>query len=151
MLAMVIVIALAACSNLSVEDGQASFDVTLDEEAINSLVEAADERTDARLLDDITSLDFIEPDVVRVVGTKDGEPGSFDMTFTAEDNTIRVEVTAVDIEGMELTSDEVTDLNEELSASFQESADAEGDSGVSEVKVVDDQLVITVTASLNGG
>ncbi len=52
---------------------------------------------------------------------------------------------------MELTSDEVTDLNEELSASFQESADPEGDSGVSEVRVVDDQLVITVTASLNGG
>ncbi len=87
MLAMVFVIALAACSNLSVEDGQASFDVNLDEDAINSLVEAVDERTDARLLDDITSIDFIEPDVVRVAGTKDGQPGSFDMTFTAEDNS----------------------------------------------------------------
>ena len=42
------------------------------------------------------------------------------MTFTAEDNSIRVEVTAVDIEGMELTSDAVTDMNEELTRSFQE-------------------------------
>ncbi|HEX2368140.1 MAG TPA: hypothetical protein VHM94_02785 [Acidimicrobiia bacterium] len=150
MLAMVLVVALAACSNLSFEDGQATFDVNLDEDAINSVIGTVDERTQAPLLDDVTSIDFIEPDVVRATGTKDGQPGSYDMTFTAADNSIRVEVTAVDIEGMELTSDAVTDLNEELTSSFEESADPEGDSGVSEVRVEDDQLVITVTAALDG-
>ncbi len=151
MLAMVLVIALAACSNLSVEDGQASFDVNLDEDAINGVIGNVDERSDVPLLDEVTSIDFIEPNVVRANGTKDGQPGSYDMAFTAEDNSIRVEVTAVDIEGMELTSDAVTDLNEELTAGFQESANAEGESGVSEVRVEDDQLVITVTAALDGG
>jgi hypothetical protein len=150
MLAMVLVTALAACSNLSLEDGQASFDVNLDEDAINSVIGTVDERTQEHLLDDVTSVDFIEPNVVRAVGTKDGQPGSYDMTFTAEDNSIRVEVTAVDIEGMELTSDAVTNMNEELSSSFQESADPEGDSGVSDVRVEDDQLVISVTAVLDG-
>ncbi len=151
MLAIVCFTALAACSNLSVEDGQASFDVNLDESAINGVIGNVDERSDTRLLDDVTSIDFIEPNIVQAIGTKDGQPGSYDMTFTAEDNSIRVEVTAVDIEGVELTSDVVTDLNEELTEGFQESANAESDSGVTDVKVEDDQLVITVTAALDGG
>ncbi len=150
-LAVVWLVALGACSNLSFEDGQATVDINLDESAINGVIGNIDERSDTRLLDDVTSIDFIEPNIVRANGTKDGQPGSFDMTFTAEDNSIRVEVTAVDIEGVELTSDAVTDLNEELTAGFQQSANAEGDSGVSDVRVEDDQLVITVTAALDGG
>ncbi len=150
-LAVVCLVALGACSNLSFEDGQATVDINLDESAINGVIGNIDERSDTRLLDDVTSIDFIEPNIVRANGTKDGQPGSFDMTFTAEDNSIRVEVTAVDIEGVELTSDAVTDLNEELTAGFQQSANSEGDSGVSDVRVEDDQLVITVTAALDGG
>jgi hypothetical protein len=150
---LTLVAATAACGmSVSTEGGELTITVAMSEDRVNGLMTGViDGNTDDDfLLAEVTSVDLIEPNIIRVAGvTHDGAAGSYDLTIAAVDETIRLEVVAVDAPGVTLEDPRIQAVNDELTEAFLADARAEGgDGGVTEVAVVDDELVFTIRAPL---
>jgi hypothetical protein len=153
-LILALALATAACgiTSVSTEGGELTISVNLSESQVNGLIGTVfrDNTNDDFLLEEVTGVDLIEPNLMRVSGTTaDGARGSYDMTIEAADEALRLEVVAVDVPGVTLGDPRVQAANDELAAAFLDSARSdEGDGGVAEVAVVDDELVFTIRAPL---
>jgi hypothetical protein len=150
---LALVAATAACGmSVSTEDGELTITVAMSEDRVNGLMTGViDSNTDDDfLLAEVTSVDLIEPNIIRVAGvTHDGAAGSYDMTIAAVDETIRLEVVAVDAPGVTLDDPRIQAVNDELAQAFLADASAEsGGGGLSEVAVVDDELIFTIREPL---
>lgn len=154
-LVLVMALASTACGIMSVstEGGELTITVNVSETQMNRIIGnvfRADSQ-DEFLFEDVTSVDLLEPDVIRVFGTTaEGASGSYDMTIAAEDEAIRLEVASVDVPGVTMDDPRVQAANDELAEAFLNSARSDGESGgVVDVSVVADELVVTVKAPLN--
>lgn len=154
-LLLVLSLALTACGIMSVstEDGELTISVNVSETQANRIVSNAigGDKEDDFLFDDVTSVDLMEPNVIRIFGTTaDGVSGSYDMTIGVVDEAIRLEVVAVDVPGITLDDPRVQSANDELAKAFLDSARTDNEAGgVTEVAVVGDELVFTIKAPLN--
>jgi hypothetical protein len=153
-LILALALATSACgiTSLSTEGGELAISVNLSEDQVNTLFGTVfrNNTDDDFLFEEISSIDLIEPNVIRAFGTtSDGASGSYDVTIDVVDEALRLEVVAVDVPGITLDDPRVQAANDELAAAFLESARSEGeDGGVAEVAVVDDELVFTIRAPL---
>lgn len=151
---MALSLALVACGALSIstDDGVLTVNVKLNEDQVNGIIARVftDDVNDEFLFKQLDSIDLIEPDVIRVFGTTaDGVSGSYDMTVAAENEALKFEVVAVDIPGVTMDDPRIQSANDELAQAFLDTA-AESNSGggIAEAAVVDDELVLTITAAL---
>lgn len=154
-LILVLALASTACGIMSVstEGGELTIGVNISEDQVNRMVgNVLKTGTDKEFLfEDVTSVDLLEPNVMRVFGTMtDGTSGSYDMTIDAADETLKIEVVAVDVPGVTLDDPRVQAANDELAEAFLNSARSDGEGGgVVDAAVVADELVLTIKAPLN--
>jgi hypothetical protein len=147
-------LALSACgiAGISREGNRLTVDVNMSEAQVNNLIGLVVRRgnsvTSDFLLDQITSVDLIEPDTIRVNGTADGVAGNYDATINAADGTLRIVVVDVDIPGISLDDPRIEEANRELTEAFVNSASAENDGRFTSAAVSDDQLTITIEVDL---
>jgi len=152
---LVLSLALAGCGIVSVstEGGELTVSVNLSEAQVNTIISRVNERGgngDDFLFRDISSVDLLEPNILRVFGTTaDGASGSYDATITAVDETLKIEVTAVDVPGVTLDDPRVQAANDELARAFLDNARSGDEGGVAGVAVVDNELRLTFKAPLN--
>lgn len=144
-----------ACGIMSVstEGGELTITVNVSESQANRLISNVFTTNDGDdfLFTEITSVDLIEPNIMRVAGaTADGTAGTYDLTIDVVDEAIKIEVIAVDVPGVTMEDPRVQAANDELEQAFLDSArDDGGEGGVAEVAVVADELVFTIRAPLN--
>lgn len=153
-LVLVLALASTACGMMSVstEGGELTIEVNISEDQVNRMVgNVLRTGTDKEFLfEDVTSVDLLEPNVIRVFGEMaDGTSGSYDMTIDAADETLQLEVVAVDVPGVTLDDPRVQAANDELAEAFLNNARSDGEGGVVDAAVVADELVLTIKAPLN--
>lgn len=150
----VFLLTLAGCgiANIRTEGGQLAVDVNMSESQVNSLINLAISRsgnvTSDFLLDQISSVDFIEPDTMRVFGSAGGVEGSYDMTISAADGALQIAVADVNVPGISMDDPRIEKANEALTTSFTNSARSENDGRFTNAAVEGDQLTITIEVAL---
>lgn len=152
-LALSLVSAACGLASFSTEGGELTITVNLSESQVNRLMTNVFTTNDGDdfLFTEISSVDLIEPNIMRVAGaTADGASGTYDLTIDVVDEAIKIEVVSVDVPGVTLDDPRVQAANDELEQAFLDSARSEGEGGgVTTVAVVGDELVFTITAPLN--
>jgi predicted small lipoprotein YifL len=147
-LLLVLAAALTACG---VESGALTIPVTISESQLNQFLQAASDAgatADTRLLDSIERTEFIEPDTVRWYGTHTTDTGqtvqgSVDMRFGTANGELDVQVTDVNIAGMNANSEQVQRINQEMENALSQAGRPEQEvARVLSASVVDNQLEI---------
>lgn len=153
-LLLVFALVSTACgiASVSTEGGELTIIVNVSESQANRLIDNVFTSNDGDdyLFTQITGVDLIEPDIMRVSGTTaDGASGTYDLTIGVVDEAIKIEVVAVDVPGVTMDDPRVQAANDELERAFLENASSDGGGGVTNVAVVGDELVFTIKAPLN--
>lgn len=146
---------LAGCGAISMDDGVVTLDFSISEQTINNLITRATnesiDRGDNLLFDEVTSVDLIEPDIIRIFGegTAEGQPfsGSYDMRVGAEEGALRLAVVDVDVPGVGLDDPRVVRANMEMQNSFSEQVVNEGGQGVVQSATIRDGALRLVIAA----
>jgi hypothetical protein len=148
-LTSLLILTTLAC-NLGFRDGNIAMTITLKRDnlmqIINSAQGIAGNVSDTELMVEVQDIQFIEPDKVRLIGLY-GLPnagrvsGEIELTFTVEDEKPKVEITWVNIPGLDLASDFVKNINETISKLLQDQIDQAGDSAIINAIYVEDDAV----------
>jgi len=152
LLAFALVSTACGIASVSTEGGELTIIVNVSESQANRLIDNVFTSNDGDdyLFTQITGVDLIEPDIMRVSGTTaDGASGTYDLTIGVVDEAIKIEVVAVDVPGVTMDDPRVQAANDELERAFLENASSDGGDGVINVAVVGDELVFTIKAPLN--
>jgi hypothetical protein len=151
----VLAVVLSACEvfGINIDGGKLTVDVTLNEEQVNGLIAratAANGRTDTDfLLDNITRIEMIEPNTIRVFGDVAGMEGSYDMTIDAVDGALQIRVAAVDIPGITMDDPRIQEAQSKLGQAFLDQVQS-GDPGhFTDISVIDNELKFAFEAPLN--
>ena len=151
-LALAVISAACGVMSVSTEGGELTINVNLNESQANRLIGNVFTSNDGDdfLFSEISSVDLMEPNVIRVFGTTaDGASGSYDATIGVVDESLKIEVTAVDVPGVTLDDPRVQAANDELAQAFLDNARSNGEGGVAGVAVVGDELRFTIKAPLS--
>jgi hypothetical protein len=139
----------ATLTGCALQDGTLTIPVTISEAQLNQILQTASDAgatADTRLLDSIERTEFIEPDTVRWYGTHTTDAGqtvqgSVDMSFRAVNGELDVQVTDVNIAGMNANSEQVQRINQEMENALSSAGEPqEGPARVQSVRVADGQL-----------
>ena len=147
-----------AC-NLSFRDGKIATTITLKRDNIITLINSAQgiagTVSDSDLPIEVEDVAFIEPDRIKLTGYY-GMPGStrvegeIELTFSIVDEKPKVEITWVNIPGLDLASDFVKDINETLSNLIQDQIDQNGSGAiVKSIYIQDEALKIDIEIPVN--
>ncbi len=155
----VLMLALSACNMVRIEDGMLSIDVTVTEAMLNTIVERANREANARrsedvLFDEVTRIDLIEPDIIRVFGEAEVDgvvrSGSYDVQIGATSGALQLAIVDVDVEGVTLDDPRLADANAELQEAFADQVQSEGGNGpISSARIEDGALKLEIDAPLN--
>lgn len=152
LIALLVTLTGCGIADIRREGGQLAVDVNMSESQVNSLINLAIRNsgnvTSDFLLDQITSVDFIEPDTMRVFGSAGGVEGSYDMTISAADGAMQIAVAEVNIPGITMDDPRIEKANESLTAAFTNSARSENDGRFTNAGIEGDQLTITIEVAL---
>lgn len=143
-----------ACSfgTLTIGKNSATLDITLKEDEINQLFNSitVDNQSDRdQLLDKVTGVEMHDG-FIRVLGTKTAAngsevKGSYDVSFSAENDALKVKIIAVDIAGIEVGDAVVTRINQKISDSLNHSmTESHGEVLYKEVSVSEGLLKIKI-------
>lgn len=138
-----------AC-NLGFQNGNITLTITLKRDnllqLINSAQGLAGTVSDTDLMIEVQDVQFIEPDKVRLTGFY-GLPnstrvtGEIELTFSVENDQPKVEITWVNIPGLDLASDFVKNINEKLSGLLRDQIAQSGENALIKAIYVDDEAV----------
>jgi hypothetical protein len=143
-----------ACSmgGVTLGNNSALVDITLNQDEINQFLNRVEVNPDYsrdRLLDKISSIEM-QDGFIRVLGSAtqpDGSEvnGSFDVSFAAENDLLKVQVIAVNIPGIELSDPRIVKANQEITDGLTQSVrDSNGDVQYKEASVKDGVLKMKV-------
>jgi hypothetical protein len=158
---VLIIVALAAlalsslaCSigGVTLGNNSALVDITLNQDEINQFLNRVVVRPDYsqdRLLDKVSSIEMHDG-FIRVFGSTtqpDGSEvnGSFDVSFAAENNLLKVQIIAVNVPGIDLSDPRIVKANQEIADGLTQSVrDSNGDVQYQEASVKDGVLKMKV-------
>lgn len=155
----VFVLALSACNNVRIEDGNLSIDITVSEATLNTIAERANNEANAGtsddvLFDQVTRVEMIEPDIIRVFGEAEVDgvvrSGSYDVQIGAASGALRLAIVDVDMEGVTLDDPRLAAANAKLQEAFADQLRSEGGEGpISGARIEDGALKLEIDAPLN--
>ncbi len=156
-LGVFLLVGTTACDIIQVNDGVVTVNVGISESTVNAIIDrtlATGQETESDFLfQQITGVDLIEPDTVRVFGNFDenGSPvvGSYDLTVASADGRLQMQVARVDVPGVGVDDPRVQAANSALARAFQQQAQSESDGRFTSVQVADGELRFTIEAPLN--
>lgn len=145
----ILLITTLAC-NLGFQDGNIQLTITLKRDSlmqiINSAQGVAGSISDTELLIEVQDIQFIEPDKVKLIGFY-GLPnstrvnGEIELTFSVENDQPKVEITWLNIPGLDLASDFVKNINEKLSGIMRDQVAQSGENALIKAIYVQDEAV----------
>jgi len=138
--------------NFGINTRAVTITVNLDEGTLNTLLTQVQESVIAvngeALLGKIDRIDFIEPDTIRVFGTRTQNgntvEGSFDVNTVLDQGALKASITALNIPGLNMDSPIIQQINNELSAAFSEQISQQQEGTISSVQVTEDALNIVI-------
>lgn len=146
-----LVIGSLACSmgGVTIEDGKATLDITLTEDQLNKQIKSAAVKQEDNN-DLICKLDHVElhDGYLTMFGTfitPDGQDadGSVDVSFSAADDVLYVEIIAVDVPGIDMSDERIQTANEELQKGLTQSVnESNGEVRYTEARVTEDGLTL---------
>jgi len=149
MLVGLIILSTLAC-NLGFQDGKITLTITLKRDNLLSIINSAQgvagSLSESELMIEVEDVQFIEPDKVRLTGFY-GLPnqtrvnGEVELTFSVENEQPKVEVTWVNIPGLDLASDFVKQINEKLSGLIKDQVAQSGENALIKAIYVQDEAV----------
>lgn len=149
LLISLLILTTLAC-NFGVQDGNIEMTLTLKRDNLMQIINGAQglagSFSDTELVVEVQDVQFIEPDKVRLIGYY-GMPntervyGEIELTFSVENEKPKVEVTWVNIPGLDLASDFVKNINEMLSGLMQDQIDQAGENALIKAIYVQDEAV----------
>ncbi len=142
-------VALAACGaglNLNIdEQGNLGITVELQEATVNNIIRDAVVTGEGdQIFTEITSVD-LKPGVITVNGTRQTTAGNFDLSMASDGGALRAQITAVNVEGLNLESPEIVRANEELATAFRQSASASENVRFDSVEITDTTMKFVIT------
>lgn len=151
---LVVMLTVVGCGplNFGINTRAVTITVNLDEGTLNTLLTQVQESVIAvngeALLGKIGRIDFIEPDTIRVFGTRTQNgntvEGSFDVNTVLDQGALKASITALNIPGLNMDSPIIQQINNELSAAFGEQISQQQDGSISSVQVTEDALNIVI-------
>lgn len=155
--AVILLLVSLAC-NLSLQNGKLTVPITLREETLKQIITAAQSAAASqgeRLpLIEVEDIEFIEPDRIvargqyQVLGGQRLN-GQVELKFSVVNDQPKVEVTAINIPGVDLASDAIKKVNEALSGVIQDQVEEAGDGAVVKSMTVEgDALKIVVEVTV---
>lgn len=154
---LILILVSLAC-NLSLQDGKLSIPITLKEESIKQIIGAAQSAAASQgenlPLIEVDDIEFIEPDKIIATGqyqTLGGSRinGQVELKFSVVDEQPKVEVTAINIPGVDLASEAIKKVNEALSQIIKDQVRESGEGAVIKSMTVEaDALKIVVEVNV---
>jgi len=149
LLITLIILSALAC-NLGFQNGNIKMTITLKRDRLLQLINSAQgiagTVSDSDLLIEVQDIQFIEPDKVRLIGFY-GLPnatkvnGEVELTFSIENDQPKVEITWVNIPGLDLASDFVKKINEKLSGLIRDQIAQSGENALIKAIYVEDEAL----------
>jgi hypothetical protein len=149
---------LAAACGADLKDGTLSLPITINESTINRMLSdkagsvRASNDAERSLIDSVTALNFLEPNIIRVFGVRGSgaqrATGSFDVSFTTENKALLVAITDVKMPGLTVNSPEVKHLNAQLTSQLGAEANKENKGGITQARVSGRTLELTLSVPL---
>lgn len=149
LLLSLLILTTVAC-NFGIQDGNIEMTITLKRDNLMQIINGAQgiagTLSETELVVEVQDVQFIEPDKVRLIGFY-GMPnsqrvnGEIELTFSIENEKPKVEVTWVNIPGLDLASDFVKNINEMLSGLIQDQIDQAGENALIKAIYVEDEAV----------
>lgn len=151
---LVVTLLLTGCGflNFGINTRAVTITVNLDEGILNTLLTQAQNSVVAvngeALLAEITRIDFVAPETIRVFGTRNQNgntlEGSFDVQTALDQGALKATISAVNIPGYSLDSPVIQQVNSELSKAFTEQISQQQEGALSSVQVTEDALRIII-------
>jgi len=151
---LIVMLTVVGCGplNFGINTRAVTITVNLDEGTLNTLLTQVQESVIAvngeALLGKIDRIDFIEPDTIRVFGTRTQNgntvEGSFDVNTVLDQGALKASITALNIPGLNMDSPIIQQINNELSAAFGEQISQQQEGTISGVQVTEDALNIVI-------
>jgi len=149
LLITLLILSTLAC-NFGFQDGNIALTITLKKDNLMQLINGAQgiagSVSDSDLLIEVQDVQFIEPDKVRLTGYY-GLPnstrvnGEIELSFSIENDQPKVEITWVNIPGLDLASDFVKNINEKLSGLIRDQIEESGENALIKAIYVEDEAV----------
>jgi hypothetical protein len=144
-------LSVACISGITLGDSNSmEVSVTLDENDINSILDLSIDYSDDEdnLLTNITNVDF-QDGFIRVFGTHERDEntsvtGSLDFSVTVKNGMLDVEVTGVDIPGLDINDERITRFNQRLGTELSKAATDSDAAEFTEVTITEDAIEITI-------
>ena len=154
----IILMLVSLACNLSLQDGKLTIPITLKEEAIKQIIttaqSAAASQGERLPVIEVEDIEFIEPDKIvargqyRALGGQRLN-GQVELKFLVVNDQPKVEVTAINIPGVDLASDAIKRVNEALSKVIQDQVKESGEGAVvKSITVEKDALKIVVEVTV---
>ena len=143
-----LVIAASGCSNLGYENGVVTIDVTLSADKLNKMVDSIKIDND-NFVGKIERIDLLEPNIMRISGDfkllGKERKGSIDFAITRGEAGVQVDAVSSTIAGVDANTPVVRAFSNALASTLNAFAAKNSDGGgITDIKVKDDALVITV-------
>ncbi len=145
----ILILTTLAC-NFGIQNGNIEMTITLKRDNLMQIINGAQgiagTLSETELVVEVEDVQFIEPDKIRLIGYY-GMPnsqrvnGEIELTFSIENEKPKVEVTWVNIPGLDLASDFVKNINEMLSGLIQDQIDQAGENALIKAIYVEDEAV----------
>ncbi len=151
-----LVLGTLACSlgGVTIQDGVATIDITLTEAQLNAFISKNPENTNLEMSGDelLKDIDRVETHdgFIRVFGTTiaptgDDIYGSFDVSFSAEDDILKVKIIDLDMPGLELDDPRIEKINQRLEKELTQSVtESNGEVKYKSASVTEDGLKLTI-------
>lgn len=146
----VLLLMVSGCSNFGFKNGMVTADITLSAETLTGIVDSLSLDNDS-FVGRIDDIEFIEPNIMRITGEfrlkgSEKQSGSIDFAFDVTDDGLSVKVVNSTVPNLDTNSQPVQSFNQSLANALGNfaSANSEKKGGITDIKVKDDALVITV-------
>ncbi len=152
--AILLLIVSLACG-LSVKNGVLTVPVSLNKETLKTIFNNAEQlyttRSGEQIQAQVDDIQFNEPNSIKVMGTFTSQSGqqvqgSVDIAFSVVDQEPHVEISSVNIPGIDLSSDAIDQVNASLSQMIQDEIDRSGQAGTIQSITVEGQVLKIVLA-----
>ncbi len=150
---LILILTTLAC-NLSFKNGNLTTTITIKKEQLMTIINGAQTVAgavaDEALMAEVDDIQFIEPDKVKLIGSFQAPnatktEGEVEMVFSVENEKPKVEITWVNIPGLDLASDAIKNLNEKLSEVLNDQINLTKETAVIKaIYVKDDALKIDI-------
>jgi hypothetical protein len=159
LLLAILMLTVMACSfgGVTLQGNQALIDISLTQNQVNQIFANVTTETDSNsmFLKKVTGVE-LHSGFIRVLGTYDKSDGteangSYDVALSAQNDALKAQITAVNVEGVSMNDPRIANANQQMSRALSEAvSEANGEVMFKEVNVTEGALKMKVQVNFQG-